>query len=92
MLKARDQALADVWRSYTTARAALERKQSADALVLASQSSYNALLESFDLGRTSIQDVLTARTALAQALATQAQSDNAIAASLASLTYASGQL
>ncbi len=92
VLKARDQALADVWRSYTTARAALERKQSADALVLASQSSYNALLESFDLGRTSIQDVLTARTALAQALATQAQSDNAIAASLASLTYASGQL
>ena len=92
VLKARDQALADVWRSYTTARAALERKQSADALVTASQASYNALLESFDLGRTSIQDVLTARTALAQAMATQAQSDNAIAASLASLTYASGQL
>lgn len=92
VLKARDQALADVWRSYTTARAALERKQSADALVTASQASYNALLESFNLGRTSIQDVLTARTALAQAMATQAQSDNAIAASLASLTYASGQL
>jgi len=92
VIQARDQALADVWRSYTTARAALDRKQSADALVQASQAAYDSLLASFNLGRTSIQDVLTARTALAQALATQAQSDNAIAASLASLTYASGQL
>jgi outer membrane protein TolC len=92
VIRARDQALADVWRSYTTARAALDRKQSADALLQASQAAYESLLASFNLGRTSIQDVLTARTALAQAMATQAQSDNAIAASLASLTYASGQL
>ena len=92
MIQARDQALAEVWRAYTTARASLARKQSADALVLASQAAYDSLMESFNLGRTSIQDVLTARTALAQAMATQAQSDNAIAASLASLTYASGQL
>jgi len=92
VIQARDQALAEVWRAYTTARASLARKQSADALVLASQAAYDSLMESFNLGRTSIQDVLTARTALAQAMATQAQSDNAIAASLASLTYASGQL
>jgi outer membrane protein TolC len=92
VIQARDKALADVWRSYTTARASLERKQSADALVQASQASYDALLASFNLGRTSIQDLLTARSSLAQAMATQAQSDNAIAASLASLTYASGQL
>jgi outer membrane protein TolC len=92
VMQAREEALADVWRSYTTARASLERKQSADALVQASQASYDALLASFNLGRTSIQDLLTARSSLAQALATQAQSDNAIAASLASLTYASGQL
>ena len=91
-MQAREEALADVWRSYTTARASLERKQSADALVQASQASYDALLASFNLGRTSIQDLLTARSSLAQAMATQAQSDNAIAASLASLTYASGQL
>jgi len=92
VMQARDQALADVWRSYTTARASLERKKSADALVQASQASYDSLLASFNLGRTSIQDLLTARSSLAQAMATQAQSDNAIAASLASLTYASGQL
>ena len=92
VMQARDQALADVWRSYTTARASLDRKQSADALVQASQASYDSLLASFNLGRTSIQDVLTARSSLAQAMATQAQSDNAIAASLANLTYASGQL
>lgn len=92
ILQARDQALADVWRSYTTAKASIQRKQSADALVKASQASYDALLTSFNLGRTSIQDVLTARSSLAQAMAAQAQSDNAIAASIATLTYSSGQL
>lgn len=92
ILLARDQAVADVWRSYTTAKASIQRKLSADALVTSSQASYDALLASFDLGRTSIQDLLTARSQLAQAMAARAQSDNAIAASLAALTYASGQL
>jgi outer membrane protein TolC len=92
VIQAREEAVATVWRSYTTAKASIERKQSADALVKASQASYDALLASFNLGRTSIQDLLSARSSLAQAMASQAQSDNAIAASLATLTYASGQL
>jgi outer membrane protein TolC len=61
-------------------------------LVAASRASYDSLFESFNLGRTSIQDVLTARSSLAQAMALHAKSDEAIAASLATLTYSSGQL
>lgn len=92
IILAREEAVATVWRSYTTAKASLQRKQSADDLLKSSQASYDSLLESFDLGRTSIQDVLTARTSLAQAMATKAQCDQSIAASLATLAYASGQL
>jgi outer membrane protein TolC len=92
MLQAHDDSVSTVWRSYTTARTSLQRKQSADELLKASQASYDSLLASFNLGRTSIQDLLNARTALAQAMATEAQTDEAIAASLATLTYASGQL
>jgi outer membrane protein TolC len=92
VLQAREEALATVWRSYTTAKSSIQKKQSADDLLSASQASYNALMASFDLGRTSIQDVLMARTSLAQAMASKAQCDQSIAASLATLAYASGQL
>jgi len=92
VLLARDEAVATVWRSYTTAKASLQRKQSADELLKASQSSYDSLMASFNLGRTQIQDVLTARTSLAQAMTTKAECDQSIAASLATLAYASGQL
>lgn len=92
VLLAREQALNDVAKAYTNAKTAIARKQSAEALEVASKASYESLKASFDLGRTSIQDVLTARSSYAQAVASKAQCDAAIAASLASLTYASGQL
>jgi outer membrane protein TolC len=92
VLLAREEAVATVWRSYTTAKTSLQRKQSADDLLKASQSSYEALLASFNLGRTQIQDLLNARASLAQAMATKAECDQSIAASLATLAYASGQL
>ena len=92
ILLARDHTIAEVWRSYTNAKTAIARRESAEQLVTASKASYDSLFESYNLGRTSIQDVLTARSALAQAMALHAKSDEAIAASLATLTYASGQL
>ena len=92
VLLARAQSLNDVAKAYTNAKTAIARKQSAEALEAASKASYESLKASFDLGRTSIQDVLTARSSYAQAVAAKAQCDAAIAASLASLTYASGQL
>ena len=92
VLQSRDESVATVWRSYTIARTSLQQKQSADALLKASQASYDALLASFNLGRTQIQDLLNARTSLAQAMVTKAQCDQSIAASLATLAYSSGQL
>ena len=92
VLLAREEAVATVWRSYTTAKTSLQRKQSADDLLKASQSSYDALLASFNLGRSQIQDLLNARASLAQAMATKAECDQSIAASLATLAYSSGQL
>lgn len=92
IIQARDHAIAEVWRSYTNAKTAIARRESAEQLVAASKASYDSLFESYNLGRTSIQDVLTARSALAQAMALHAKSDEAIAASLATLTYSSGQL
>lgn len=92
IIEARDHAIAEVWRSYTNAKTAIARRESAEQLVAASRASYDSLFESFNLGRTSIQDVLTARSSLAQAMALHAKSDEAIAASLATLTYSSGQL
>ncbi len=49
-------------------------------------------MASFNLGRTQIQDVLSACTSLAQAMSTKAEWDQSIAANLATLAYASGQL
>lgn len=92
VLLAREQALNDVAKAYTNARTSIARKQSAEALETASKASYEALKASYDLGRTSIQDLLTARSSYAQAVAAKARCDAAIAASLATLTYASGQL
>lgn len=92
VLLAREEALHDVVRAYTNARTAIARKESAEALETASQAAYESLKASYDLGRSSIQDVLTARTSYAQAAAAKAQCDAAIAASLATLTYQSGQL
>jgi len=92
VLLAREEAVATVWRSYTTAKASLQRKQSADELMKASQASYDSLMASFNLGRTQIQDVLNARTSLSKAMATKAECDQSIAASLATLAYSSGQL
>ena len=90
VLLARDKSVADVLGSYTSVKAALARRESAEALQTASKAAYDSLRASFDLGITPIQDVLAARTSLAQAMALRATADGAVAASLATLTYISG--
>ena len=91
VLLARDKAITDVWRSYASAKTALARAESAATLETASKAAYDSLRASFQLGVTPIQDLLAARTSLAQAMALRAAADDALAASLATLTYSSGQ-
>jgi outer membrane protein len=89
---AKEKTIAEVWRAYTRAKNALARQESADELVKATRASYDAALAGFDQGLVPVQDVLTAQAAWSQAIALQAESDSAIAATLAGLAFGSGKI
>ncbi len=89
---AKEKTIAEVWRAYTKAKNALARRESAAGLVKATRESYDAALAGFDQGLVPVQDVLTAQAAWSQAAALEAESDSAIATSLAALAFGSGAL
>jgi outer membrane protein TolC len=89
---AKEKTIAEVWRAYTRAKNALARHESAAGLVKATRASYDAALAGFDQGLVPVQDVLTAQAAWSQAIALQAESDSAIAATLAGLAFGSGKI
>jgi outer membrane protein len=89
---AKEKTIAEVWRAYTRAKNALARQESAAGLVKATRASYDAALAGFDHGLVPVQDVLTAQAAWSQAIALQAESDSAIAATLAGLAFGSGKI
>lgn len=88
----RERTIAEVWRAYTRAKNALAQHEAAEALQRASRSTYESLLAGFAQGINPIQEVLSARAADAQARALAAESDQAIAASLATLAFSSGSI
>ena len=89
---ARERTIAEVWRAYTRAKNALAQHEAAEALQAASHSTYESLLAGFQQGLHPVQEVLAARAADAQARALAAESDHAIAASLATLAFGSGTI
>jgi len=89
---ARDRAIAEIWRAYTRAKNALAQREAAEALQKAAHSTYESLLAGFSEGINPVQEVLAARAADAQARALAAESDQAIAASLATLAFSSGTI
>jgi len=88
---ARERTIAEVWRAYTHAKNAMAQHEAASALQKAAHSTYESLLAGFKQGINPIQEVLTARAADAQARALTAESDRALAASLATLAFTSGK-
>src|SRR5262245_28856278 len=64
---ARDRAISEVWKAYSDVRLAFRRLDVASALVKASESSYQAILRSYDRGLTSLIDLLAARRELSRA-------------------------
>jgi outer membrane protein len=64
---ARDRAIREVWTAYTDVRLAVRRLDVADALVNASQKSYEATLESYRRGLGTLIDLLAARRELSRA-------------------------
>jgi outer membrane protein len=81
---ARDRAIREVWKAYTDVRLAVRRLDVATALVDASQSSYEATLESYRRGLETLINLLAARRELSRArfveLDTKVQLLNASAA------------
>ena len=67
VIAARDRAISEVWTAYTDVRLAVRRLDVADALVDASQKSYEATLESYRRGLGSLIDLLAARRELSRA-------------------------
>lgn len=88
----KERTIAEVWRAYTRAKNALAQHEAAEALQKASHSTYESLLAGFSQGINPVQEVLAARAADAQARALAAESDQAIAASLATLAFSSGSI
>jgi outer membrane protein TolC len=64
---ARDRAINEVWKAYTDVRLGFRRLDVAGALVKASESSYEAILRSYNLGLGTVIDLLAARRELSRA-------------------------
>ena len=91
VIAARDKAIRDVWKAYTDVRLAVRRLDVAAALVGASQTSYEAILESYRRGLETLINLLAARRELSRArfveLDTRVQLLNASAA----LAFSTGE-
>ena len=67
LAQTRDDAVRQVWKSYTDLRTAVRRQAAAAALLQSSQSAYDAVLASFKLGLSTYTDVVTNETKLTSA-------------------------
>jgi outer membrane protein TolC len=64
---ARDRAVSEVWTAYTDVKLAVRRLDTAAALVVASQNSYEATLGSYRQGLETLTNLLVARRELSHA-------------------------
>jgi outer membrane protein TolC len=83
---------ANVWRAYFTYRTAQRKYDYAQALLTASQSSYNSNFRSYGLGLATIINLLSAERELAAARFTIIQSKAELLISAAAVTFATGAI
>jgi len=88
----RDEAVRQVWKSYTDLRTAIRSGAAAAALLKSSQSSYDAVLASFKLGFSTYTDVVTNETKLTSARNSVFETQSAIHQAATGLAYAMGEL
>ncbi len=88
----RDDAVRQVWKSYNDLRTAVRRQAAAAALLQSSQSSYDAILDSFKLGLSTYTDVVTNETKLTSARNSVFESRSAVSQAATTLAYAMGEL
>jgi outer membrane protein len=83
---------ANVWRAYFTYRTAQRKYEYAQALLAASESSYNSNFKSYGHGLATIVDLLSAERELAAARFTIIQSKAELLISAAAVTFATGAI
>ena len=88
----RDEAVRQVWKSYTDLRTAIRSLAAAAALLKSSQSAYDAVLASFKLGFSTYTDVVTNETKLTSARNSVFETQSAVHQAATALTYAMGEL
>src|SRR6516225_6425898 len=90
--RTRDEAVRQVWKSYTDLRTAIRSGTAAAALLKSSQSSYDAVLASYKLGLSTYTDVVTNETKLTSARNSVFETKSAIHQAATGLVYAMGEL
>jgi outer membrane protein len=88
----RDEAVQQVWKSYTDLRTAIRSGVAAAALLKSSQSAYDSVLASFKLGFSTYTDVVTNETKLTSARNSVFETQSAIHQAATGLVYAMGEL
>jgi outer membrane protein TolC len=88
----RDTAVSEVWNAYTDLKTALRKQASADKLVVAAQSAFEASLEAYQHGLGTYVDTLTAQRNLTVAQGTVVDTRSAIFTSTAALALSVGDL
>jgi outer membrane protein len=88
----RDEAVRQVWKSYTDLRTAIRSGAAATALLKSSQSAYDSVLASFKLGFSTYTEVVTNETKLSSARDSVFQTQSAIHQAATGLAYAMGEL
>jgi len=90
--RSRDAAVREVWRNYTDLRTALRKQESAEKLLAAAQSAFDATLQSYQNGLDTYVDVATAQRNLTAARSTVVDARSAIFTGTAALAFSVGDL
>jgi outer membrane protein TolC len=86
------QAISQVWRAYYEFESSLSKYDYAESLLAASQESYDANLETYKQGLSTIVELLTAERDLANARYTIIQSKAELLTAYAAVAYAAGSV
>src|SRR6266498_2005132 len=89
---AREPAAREVWKAYTDYKTALNKQDAAEKLLTASQSAFDAVLDSYKQGLSTYPEVVSAERNLTAALATSHDTQSAIYTSQAALALSVGDL
>ncbi|MFT4113785.1 TolC family protein [Silvibacterium sp.] len=88
----RDQISDEVWAAYTNMRTALRQQQASEALLAASEQSYDAARESYGYGVRNLLDVVQSQKALAQARSEDVSARAQVLLQVANLAFRTGDL